>query len=132
MFDKKGIRKTAFRQKVLDVFCNNENSITIAQIENSIGEHDRITLYRTIKTFIDAGLIHEIVMPGDLKKLALCHDCDHNNNHNHAHQHNHIHFHCEKCNEIICVDNDLPLIELDGYQIDSLEIQAHGICRKCH
>ncbi|HAE31102.1 MAG TPA: transcriptional repressor, partial [Flavobacteriales bacterium] len=72
IFEKKDIRKTAFRQKVLDVFYQNENSITIGQIETAIGKHDRITLYRTIKTFLDAGLIHEIVMPGDVKKLALC------------------------------------------------------------
>ena len=45
-----------------------------------------------IKTFLDAGLIHEIVMPGDVKKLALCNDCEHGpNEHASHHQHNHGH-----------------------------------------
>ena len=133
VFKEKNIRKTAFRQKVLDVFYNNENAVTIAQIESSLGSHDRITLYRTIRTFIDAGVIHEIVMPGDLKKLALCNDCvqDHEHNHCHVHHHKHVHFHCEKCDEIICVDNDLPIVKLAGYRIDQVEVQAHGVCPKC-
>ena len=132
IFEKKDIRKTAFRQKVLDVFYQNENSITIGQIETAIGKHDRITLYRTIKTFLDAGLIHEIVMPGDVKKLALCNDCeDGPNEHASHHQHNHIHFHCAQCQEVICVDNELPNIDLRGYQIDSIEIQARGVCASC-
>lgn len=130
-FKQKGIRKTSFRQEVLDVFLRNENAITVSQIEESIGTHDRITLYRTIKTFIEKGLIHEIVMPGDIKKLALCQDCDHSHEHQHSHQHEHVHFHCEKCNEVICVSNELPAIVLKGYQIDSIEIQAHGVCPKC-
>ena len=129
LFIKKKIRVTSFRKEVLHVFQENDHAITVAQIESAIGKHDRITLYRTIKTFIDKGLIHEIVMPGDIKKLALCQDsCD---DHAHVHTHNHVHFHCEKCNEVICVDNELPVVSLSGYQIDSIEIQAHGICPAC-
>ena len=133
LFKEKGIRKTVFRQQVLDVFLANPNAITVSQIEDSLGEHDRITLYRTIKTFVDNGLIHEIVMPGDIKKLALCQDCDHSHSHDHhhAHQHNHIHFHCEKCDEVICVDANMPDLNLAGFTVESIEIQAHGVCPSC-
>ena len=131
LFSEKNIRKTAFRSKVLNVFRSNENAITIQDIEKGIGLHDRITLYRTIKTFLDKGVIHEIVMPGDIKKLALCQDCETDHDHNHAHQHNHIHFHCEKCDEVNCVENKIPDLNLKGFQVDSIEIQAHGICVKC-
>ena len=34
-------------------------------------------------------------------------------------------------NEVICVDNELPNIDLKGYQIDSIEIQARGVCASC-
>lgn len=126
----KNIRSTPFRQDVLSIFQKNKNAITVAQIEETLGNHDRITLYRTIKTFIENGLIHEIVMPGDIKKLALCQDCHEIHDH-HAHQHNHVHFHCKKCNEVSCVDNELPPVSLQGYKIEFVEIQAHGICPSC-
>ncbi len=129
LFSKKNIRKTAFRSKVLDVFRSNENAITIQDIENGIGLHDRITLYRTIKTFLDKGVIHEIVMTGDIKKLALCNDCGIENDHKHVH--NHVHFHCEKCDEVICVDNKMPSLNLKGFQVESFEIQARGTCVNC-
>ncbi|MFT7615147.1 MAG: Fur family ferric uptake transcriptional regulator [Parvicellaceae bacterium] len=133
LLSNKKVRSTPFREEVLKVFQANDYAITVAYIEEALGEHDRITLYRTIKTFIDRGLIHEIVMPGDIKKLALCQDCDHSHSHEHphAHPHNHVHFHCEKCDEISCVDNEMPPITLKGYQVEAIEVQAHGICPKC-
>ena len=134
LFDKKKIKATPFRKEVLAIFQMNDHAITVTQIEDALAKHDRITLYRTIKTFIEKGLIHEIVMPGDIKKLALCNDCnlEHQHDHPHAHQHNHVHFHCEKCDEVICVDNEMPIVSLKGFKIDSLEIQAHGTCPKCN
>ena len=133
VFENKGLRKTAFRQKVLNIFYENEHAITVSQIEQGLGKHDRITLYRTIKAFLDHGVIHEIVMPGDIKKLALCHDCNpkHAHDHHHAHQHNHIHFHCEECHEVLCVENEIPELQLKGFAIASIEVQAHGVCPSC-
>ncbi len=133
LLKKKGLRNTAFRREVLSVFTTNENAITVNQIEESIGEHDRITLYRTIKSFLDKGLIHEIVMPGDIKKLALCKDdCDNNKDgDDHDHHHDHIHFHCKQCDEIICVEGNFPDIQIPGFNVSSFEIQAQGVCSNC-
>lgn len=126
----KGLRLTNFRQHVLSVFIEQDKAIAVSELESLLGEHDRITLYRTIKTFIDKGLIHEIVMPGDIKKLALCSNtCGDHKGH---HEHNHLHFQCKSCEEIFCVDlPTLPKIELAHYQIDEYEIQARGICPRC-
>jgi Fur family ferric uptake transcriptional regulator len=115
---------------VLEIFVDNEKAIAVSDIEQALGEHDRITLYRTIKSFIEKGLIHEIVMPGDVKKLALCAvDCNHDEG---AHDHNHVHFQCKVCKEVFCVDvPSLPTIELPDFIIDEIEIQAHGVCAGC-
>lgn len=131
LFEKKGIRSTGFRKDVLAVFVQNENAVTVQQIEEALGDHDRITLYRTIKTFVEQGLIHEIVMTGGIKKYALCKDCDADHSHHGHHHHEHVHFHCEICDEVICVETDIPKIVLPGFQVDSLEIQGHGICPDC-
>jgi len=132
LFVKNGIRPTSFRKEVLDIFIGEEHALTVQQIEEALGEHDRITLYRTLRTFIDQSLIHEIVMPGNIKKYALCQDCQVNHNHGkHVHHHEHIHFHCKSCDEVFCVDTDIPKIQLGKFEIASLEIQAHGFCSSC-
>ncbi len=127
----KNLRVTPFRKEVLSIFLSNEHAISAQDIEETLGEHDRITLYRTIKSFINNGVIHEIVMPGDVKKMALCDPvCNHDDG---LHEHNHIHFQCSKCEEVYCVEvNKLPEIKLPGFQIDELEVQAKGTCKNCN
>ncbi|MFP5471702.1 MAG: Fur family transcriptional regulator [Bacteroidia bacterium] len=126
----RNIRATPFRLAVLDVFKQYKNAIGLTTIEEEVGSHDRITLYRTLKTFTEQGIIHEIVLPGGEKRMALCaHDCEHDG---HEHQHEHIHFQCKKCNEIFCVEVDkFPKLKLKNFSIDSVEITAKGLCKKC-
>lgn len=130
LLTNRNIRATPFRLAVLDVFKHYKNAIGLTTIEEELGTHDRITLYRTLKTFIEQGIIHEIVLPGGEKRMALCaDDCAHNG---HNHQHEHIHFQCKKCNEIFCVEvDDFPKLKLKNFSIDSLEITARGLCKKC-
>lgn len=127
---EKNLRVTPFRKEVLDIFFKNDHAISIQEIEDSLEEFDRITLYRTIKSFISNGIIHEIVMPGDIKMLALCDGvCDHDAG---IHQHDHVHFQCRKCQKVYCVEiSNMPKIELPGFIIEEKEIQAKGICEKC-
>jgi len=126
----KNLRVTPFRKEVLEIFLNNEHAISIQHIEDALVEFDRITLYRTIKSFINKGVIHEIVMPGDIKKLALCDRvCNHDSG---LHEHNHIHFQCRICEQVYCVETDeLPQVNLPGFIIEEQEIQAKGICINC-
>lgn len=126
----KKLRVTPFREEVLEVFLKNQHAISVSLIEEELGDFDRITLYRTIKSFKKNGVIHEIALPGDVKKLALCDQiCNHDDG---LHEHNHIHFQCKKCEEVYCVEvNQLPEIKLPGFQIEELEVQAKGICENC-
>lgn len=127
----KKIRKTSFRVQVLEVFKKYKNAIDVAQIEKELGEHDRVTLYRTINTFIDAGIIHEIALTGHSKKLALC-DTDCEVSHQ-GHSHEHVHFECLQCQEIFCLDvPSFPKLNLKGFQINSVEVAAKGICNSCN
>ncbi|MDA7804199.1 transcriptional repressor [Crocinitomix sp.] len=128
LLQSKNLRITDFRLSVLDIFEKHQNAISIEQIEQELGEFDRITLYRTVKMFTEKGLIHEIIMPGNIKKLALCfEDCNAA-----SHEHHHIHFRCNNCLEIYCIEIDeFPAVNLDGFKIESVEIQAKGICKNC-
>jgi len=130
LLKNKKLRFTAFRKEVLDVFLNTPNAVSIGDIEERLKQFDRITLYRTIKSFMEKGLIHEIVMPGDIKKLALCPaECS---SVNHVHTGQHIHFRCKMCENIFCLDlHEFPEINIPKFKVDSIEIQGSGICNVC-
>jgi Fur family ferric uptake transcriptional regulator len=122
------LRVTPFRLKVLSAFKQNHSALSLNDLETSLGDFDRVTLYRTLKTFSDKGIIHEILMPGDVRKMAICQEsCSVS-----KHDHKHVHFHCDSCQETFCIDLPAyPEIELDGFSIKQLEIQAQGICKDC-
>ncbi len=124
----KSIRITDFRLKVLDVFEKNTNAVSIKTIETELANFDRTTLFRTLKTFIKKGLIHEVQLPNEEKMLALCDvTCTVD-----GHKHEHIHFKCETCNEVFCKQPEVnPNISIDGFLIKKVEINTTGICKDC-
>ncbi len=124
----KKLRQTDFRLAVLDIFKAHNQAISVDQIEDSLVDFDRVTLYRTLKAFKEKGVIHDITYPDGLKMMALC---NHNCGETH-HKHEHIHFQCKACDAITCVPvEQIPTINLTGYQLEHVEIQAQGICPKC-
>lgn len=124
----KKLRVTDFRLAVLAAFEKYDHAISVDQIESELNDFDRITLYRTLKSFIDKGVVHEITYPQEEKKLALCaHDCT-----GEHHSHQHIHFKCNICGEITCAETTfIPEIALKGFNVENVEIQASGICANC-
>jgi Fur family ferric uptake transcriptional regulator len=124
-----GVRVTDFRIKLLSVINSKEFAVSSAEIEKSIGEFDRVTLYRTLKTFKEKGLIHEVNMENEPVKYATCSDTCSSSDH----RHEHIHFKCTSCLKVTCEDLPSHLhIDLDGFTLESLEIQAKGICKNCN
>ncbi|MCH2235513.1 MAG: transcriptional repressor [Crocinitomicaceae bacterium] len=128
LLSSKSLRITDFRISVLDIFLSNENAVSARQIENTLGSFDRITLYRTLKSFKEKGIIHEIHFSDLDKKFALCESsCSED-----GHQHSHIHFHCSNCNETFLLPAETPVPKnLEGFQVSSVEVQATGVCKNC-
>lgn len=126
----KNIRDTSFRKKVLEVLLKHNKPVTIEEVEKHLGKFDRITLYRTIKTFEEKGLIHEIVIAGEPKRIALCKSTC--NEEKHDHHHDHIHFFCESCKETYCIEKiEIPEIIIPNYIIKSFDFQMKGVCENC-
>jgi Fur family ferric uptake transcriptional regulator len=126
--DKK-IRSTPFREEVLAIFKSSNYALSLQSLEEKLDKHDRITLYRTLKTFKEKGVIHEIALPNEPIKYALCKkNCSDDHHH-----HNHIHFKCNNCEEVFCKDvKELPKIIIPNFNITELEISAKGICENCN
>src|SRR3954468_7203906 len=85
------LRSTPSRQEILLLFLNKEYALSHGDIEREISNTlDRVTVYRTLKTFLDKGLIHKVLDDEGSLKYALCKEaCSLTDHH-----HNHVHFKC--------------------------------------
>src|SRR6478752_4692691 len=93
---------TESRCKILELFRNNNGALAHADIEKKTGEKfDRVTIYRTLQTFVEKGIIHTIPTPDNSVRYALCKDeCSKGHHHD-----NHVHFVCDICNVTYCLDS---------------------------
>jgi len=125
------IRSTDIRVAVIDLFLNSNQAISKNELEEKLPDLDRITLYRTLKTFEDKGLIHKVVNSSNKVKYALCIDAC--TDHDHHHDDRHIHFECSKCEKTICIDEvPLPQISLPAeYIVNKIQLSVEGICQDC-
>lgn len=121
---------TESRKKILQLFLEHTGALAHGDIEKKAGEKfDRVTVYRTLQTFVDKGLIHTIPTADNSVRYALCKDeCAEGHHHDH-----HIHFVCTQCHNTFCLDDVVtPDIKLPkGYAATHVEVVAEGICRNC-
>jgi Fur family transcriptional regulator, ferric uptake regulator len=123
------LRSTPTRQQVLHLFLQKEYALSHNDIEKEVSESsDRVTLYRTLKTFLDRGLIHKVLDDEGGLKYALCNDACTSSHHHH----DHVHFKCTKCGQTSCLSVDIPALKLPkGYKIKELNVLAQGVCENC-
>ncbi|MFC0774320.1 Fur family transcriptional regulator [Terrimonas alba] len=121
---------TASREKILHLFLEQEGALAHGDIEKKAGEKfDRVTVYRTLQTFVEKGIIHTIPTADNSIRYALCKDdCAEGYHHDH-----HIHFVCTNCKNTYCLDDIVtPDIKLPkGYTSSHIEVVVEGICKNC-
>ncbi|HOY16393.1 MAG TPA: transcriptional repressor [Haliscomenobacter sp.] len=124
------LRLTDMRTKVLDLFLARAEALSQNDLEQQLGKVDRITLYRTLRTFEEQGLIHKAMDGTDKQKYALCqHDCGQGAHHDH-----HAHFHCDTCGKTICVE-DIAAPKIappPGFSVSETHLVIRGQCDQCH
>lgn len=125
----KKINPTAMRLLVLEFLQQQNAATSLTDIENGLTHSDRITIYRTLKTFQEKGLVHCIEDGTAAPKYALCaENCD-----DHHHHDLHVHFYCNQCNKTYCLpDSKIPEIQLPRkFQTQELNLIVKGICDQC-
>ncbi|MEL7220095.1 MAG: transcriptional repressor [Bacteroidota bacterium] len=124
------LRKTAIRAQVLEVFLQEGNkAIAHPDMERLLPHADRITLYRTLKTFEEKGIIHQVVDGSNAAKYALCQDtCT-----EHEHHDEHAHFHCQDCGKTICLDSTVQSnVQVpQGFSVKQTHLVLEGTCNDC-
>jgi Fur family ferric uptake transcriptional regulator len=121
---------TDSRQKILDLFLQSSGALAHADIERKTGENfDRVTVYRTLQSFVEKGIIHLIPTTDNSIKYALCKDdCVAGHHHD-----NHVHFICDDCNKTICLDDvTVPAVKLPkSFKPLHAEMVVTGVCGDC-
>jgi Fur family ferric uptake transcriptional regulator len=121
---------TASRKKILQLFLEQSGALAHGDIEKKAGEKfDRVTIYRTLQTFVDKGIIHTIPTADNSIRYALCkEECGEGHHHDH-----HIHFVCSQCHNTYCLDDVVtPEIKLPrGYAAKHVEVVVEGVCKNC-
>lgn len=129
ILENKGVRPTAMRLLVYKLLANKENAISLGELEKDFDTSERSTLYRTIKTFEERGLVHAIEDGTGIIKYAICKDQFTTKENNDLH----LHFRCNTCQETVCLtDYKIPQINLPkGYVAEDMNLIVKGICEKC-
>ena len=121
---------TDTRIKILRIFLSRSEALTHGDIEhNAVEQFDRITVYRTLQTFVEKGIIHTIPTADNSIRYALCkEECSDG-----QHRDHHVHFICDRCGNTYCLDDIVtPEINLPkGYAAEHVEVVVEGICRNC-
>jgi Fur family ferric uptake transcriptional regulator len=121
---------TSGRKKILELFLEHSSALSHGDIEKKAGEKfDRVTVYRTLQSFVEKGIIHSIPTADNSILYALCKDnCTAGHHHD-----NHIHFVCSKCGTTTCMENiSAPSIKLpDNFIATKVEVVVNGICKNC-
>ena len=124
------LRSTSSRSEILRLFEENSHALSYSDIEKEVSSSfDRVTVYRTLRTFLDRGVIHKVLDDGGALKYALCNEhCGLEDHH-----HDHVHFKCTICGETQCLDDvEVPSVKLpEGYRAKEVNLLIQGTCAKC-
>lgn len=115
---RKNLSITESRKKILSLFLKEGDALTHGDIEHKAGEKfDRVTVYRTLQTFVEKGIVHTIPTADNTILYALCKDCTEGHHHD-----DHVHFVCTNCGITTCLDDVAwPPVELPaGYTAQSV------------
>jgi Fur family ferric uptake transcriptional regulator len=124
------LRTTTSRSAILRLFIRNTFALSYSDIEKEMAAaFDRVTVYRTLKTFLDRGVIHKVLDDEGSLKYALCNEaCT-----TREHHHEHVHFKCDRCGQTTCLDDvTIPAVKLPkGFALREVNLLMQGTCSKC-
>ncbi|MBI4836127.1 MAG: transcriptional repressor [Candidatus Abawacabacteria bacterium] len=117
------MRLTVVREKILAIIKNAKKLVSAKDILRIDPMLDKVTVYRTLDAFLQAGMVREMHLPTGEKAYELGDDHDH-----------HHHFRCERCLEIYHLpcefDHTIEKWEQKtGFKFHSFDFA--GVCKTC-
>lgn len=124
------VRPTAMRRAVLGILSQSPYALSGTEIEQQLPlGSDRITLYRTLRTFEEKGLAHRVIDPSETVRYAVCREALHATDA----AANHVHFKCTACQHTFCLSHvTVPPVAVPArYQAVRGDYLISGICERC-
>ncbi len=123
------LRRTGPRAAVLSVLLGARKPQTAHQIAAKLSHitPNKVTIYRTLESFLAAGLVHKAFLQQRCWHFELSHNCTKNQCH--------PHFTCTNCGDVYCLtEKQMPMAKspYKGFIISHQRIQLEGLCPKCN
>lgn len=128
----KKLRVTPARTEVLGLFIHAPSALSHSDLEKKLGPNfDRVTLYRTLASFVESGLIHKVPDETGAQRFAYCNHAHHE--HEGEHVDTHVHFNCTQCSRTLCLDDiTIPSVSLPkGFTQNDSVYLVKGTCNLC-
>lgn len=122
-----GLRCTPGRREIFRLLQNAERPISEKDIQQQLERLlDRTTIYRTLESFLDAGLVHRAFVKDRAWHYELAHHC--------RRDQCHPHFTCTDCGRTDCLkDTFIPPVDEvpHGYTVKRQQLRLEGLCPRC-
>jgi len=125
IFTEYKLKKTKARLALLEIL-KQKHCIDISQLQETITPNicDQATLFRTLKTFMEKGIVSKTKL-----KDQVLYEFK-------AQHHHHHHFICNKCKKIIpfdgCkIDYFKKIAQQHGFLIEEHTMEFYGQCQQC-
>ena len=128
LLQKRKLKATNIRISLLNKMGEHGSAISYSAIKKALNPINRVTLYRTIESLKEKGIIHKAFQENSEVYYAICgNTCGENHHH-----HEHVHFKCLKCNTISCEKLDQILeFSLSDFIVNKISINLEGVCKFC-
>lgn len=129
LLNARSLKATTTRLNLLGHLDQYGSAMPYSAIQKAMNPVDRVTLYRTLETLKEQGIIHKAYQEGSETYYAICgKQCK-----EHQHEHDHIHFKCEICKVVSCEDLEQEIfISIPKFTINKLSINLEGVCKNCN
>jgi Fur family ferric uptake transcriptional regulator len=119
---------TKGRVAILKVLIKAGKPLSQDQIARRSGKEqfDKVTIYRTLESLLQIGLVHKVFMDKRAQHFELAHNC--------TERQCHPHFTCTNCGDTHCLtEGSLPIAKSPhrGFVIHRQQVRLEGLCPKC-
>ena len=127
---EKNLRSTNIRNEILSIFEKKNYALSYNDLDKELNsKFDMATVYRTLNTFVENNIIHQIPLDSKTAYYALSKSTENKE----SKRIEHIHFVCTNCCHTFCLE-DVWVSEIKlkkNFHLKSLKVIAEGICGSC-
>jgi len=126
ILQKNNLQKTECRLDILQFFLQNDIALSEEKLmQLNENKYNKTTIYRTLNTFTEKGIIHKIITNNNVAKYSLSVE---------NLSSKHLHFECKNCKSVYCLKNsEISNLNLpDGFSEMEFNFLVFGVCKNCN